>query len=164
MKNAWPVNAQALGGRHYRVNADGQPLIDQNFDSYSVEYTFADGTKFLFDGRCVTGAHGQFSSYIHGTKGSAIAARSGDYGGPAAIFANQTMTGKPVWQATDKTNPYQNEWDVLVKAIRNGTKHNEVYVSEDKISLEVCLPAKMGTVACERPGHLPKELKKVSNS
>jgi hypothetical protein len=36
------------------------------------------------------------------------------------------MTGKPVWQATDKTNPYQNEWDVLVKAIRNGTKHNEV--------------------------------------
>lgn len=126
MKNAWPVNAQALGGRHYRVNADGQPLIDQNFDSYSVEYTFADGTKFLFDGRCVTGAHGQFSSYIHGTKGSAIAARSGDYGGPAAIFSNQTMTGKPVWQATDKTNPYQNEWDVLVKAIRNGTKHNEV--------------------------------------
>ncbi len=40
MKNAWPVKAQALGGRHYRGTA-----VDQNFDSYSVEYTFDDGTK-----------------------------------------------------------------------------------------------------------------------
>jgi len=38
MKNAWPVKAQAVGGRHYRGN-----YVDQNFDSYSVEYTFADG-------------------------------------------------------------------------------------------------------------------------
>ena len=46
MKNAWPVKAHAVGGRHYRYNN-----VDQNFDSYSVEYTFADGTKFLMDGR-----------------------------------------------------------------------------------------------------------------
>jgi predicted dehydrogenase len=39
MKNAWPVRAHALGGRHYRGD-----YIDQNFDSYAVEYTFADGT------------------------------------------------------------------------------------------------------------------------
>jgi hypothetical protein len=40
MKNAWPVSAQASGGRHYRGDK-----VDQNFDSYSVEYTFADGAK-----------------------------------------------------------------------------------------------------------------------
>src|SRR5881296_2293310 len=40
MKNAWPVKAQALGARHYRGNH-----VDQNFDVYSVEYTFADGSK-----------------------------------------------------------------------------------------------------------------------
>src|SRR6266511_208912 len=37
MKNAWPVKAQAVGARHYRGNS-----VDQNFDNYSVEYTFAD--------------------------------------------------------------------------------------------------------------------------
>ena len=42
MKDAWPVQAQALGGRHYRGKS-----IDQNFDTYSVEYTFADGTKLF---------------------------------------------------------------------------------------------------------------------
>src|SRR5689334_11808456 len=40
MKGAWPVEAQALGGRHYRGNS-----LDQNFDTYAVEYTFPDGTK-----------------------------------------------------------------------------------------------------------------------
>src|SRR5437899_5428974 len=43
MKNAWPIKAQALGGRHYRHDPDGKLYIDQNFDSYSVEYTFPDG-------------------------------------------------------------------------------------------------------------------------
>lgn len=47
--------------------------------------------------------------------------------------------------------------------IPGGTKHNEVYVSEDKISIEVCLPAQMGTVPCERPAHLPEQLTPVSN-
>ncbi|MCX7827098.1 MAG: Gfo/Idh/MocA family oxidoreductase, partial [Verrucomicrobiae bacterium] len=46
MKNAWPVEAHALGGRHYRKNPDGVESIDQNLDTYAVEYTFADGTKF----------------------------------------------------------------------------------------------------------------------
>ena len=43
MKNAWPVKAQALGGRHYRLSPQGNRSVDQNFDAYSVEYTFADG-------------------------------------------------------------------------------------------------------------------------
>ncbi len=55
MKNAWPVKAQALGGRHYRKSPEGLDYVDQNFDTYSVEYTFADGTKFFFDGRCMDG-------------------------------------------------------------------------------------------------------------
>ena len=50
MKNAWPVQAQAIGGRHYRGDC-----VDQNFDTYGVEYTFADGTKFIMDGRCIDG-------------------------------------------------------------------------------------------------------------
>src|SRR5208283_3710468 len=56
MKNAWPVKAQALGGRHYKEAPDGKPYVDQNFDSYAVEYTFPDGAKLFMDGRCMPGA------------------------------------------------------------------------------------------------------------
>ena len=67
MKDAWPVEAKASGGRHYRGD-----YIDQNFDTYSVEYTFADGTKLFLEGRNIAGCHQEFASYAHGTKGSAV--------------------------------------------------------------------------------------------
>ena len=79
MKDAWPVRAQALGGRHYRqyTMPDGDKpyrgdSIDQNFDTYSVEYTFADGTKLFLNGRTIDGCYEDHSSWIHGTKGSAL--------------------------------------------------------------------------------------------
>ncbi len=142
MKNAWPVQAQALGGRHYKTNAEGIPFVDQNFDTYSVEYTFEDGTKMYFDGRCVEGAEGIYSSYVHGTKGSAIAARANDYNGPAAIYKGQNTNTKPVWQSTDNTNPYQNEWDSLVLAVRNDKPYNEV-----KRGVEASVTSSMGRMA-----------------
>ncbi len=130
MKNAWPVKAQALGGRHYRQSPEGTPYVDQNFDTYSVEYTYSDGTKFFFDGRCMTGCYDNFSSYIHGTKGSAIVSRTGDCGGPSSIYSGQTPKGSErTW--VSKTPPgeenwYQNEWNDLMDAIRNDQPYNEV--------------------------------------
>ncbi|MCO5297269.1 MAG: Gfo/Idh/MocA family oxidoreductase [Fimbriimonadaceae bacterium] len=143
MKNAWPVSAQALGGRHYKTNADGIPFVDQNFDTYSVEYTFEDGSKFYFDGRCVAGAHGIYSSYVHGTKGVAIAARANDCGGPAAIYSGQNPdSSKVVWQSKDNTNPYQNEWDELIAAIRADKPYNEV-----KRGVQASMVTSMGRMA-----------------
>ena len=142
MKNAWPVSAQALGGRHYKESPEGVRYVDQNFDTYSVEYTFADGGKLIFDGRCVNGAAGIYSSYVHGTKGMAIASRANDCGGPSAIFHNQNGTGQPVWQSTDNSNPYQNEWDELVLAVR----HNKPY-SEVKRGVSACVTSNMGRMA-----------------
>src|SRR5215468_8998280 len=75
MKNAWPVRAQAVGGRHQKQDSDGVPYVDQNFDTYSVEYIFEDGARMLLDGRCMTGCNDLYSSYVHGTKGSAIASK-----------------------------------------------------------------------------------------
>ena len=130
MKNSWPVRAQALGGRHYRTSPEGIPYIDQNFDTYSVEYTFEDGTKFFFDGRCITGCFDNFSSYIHGTKGSAVCSKSGDCGGPSTIFKGQTPNrSEQVWESktpAGEDNWYQNEWNDLMDAIRNGKPYNEV--------------------------------------
>jgi predicted dehydrogenase len=127
MKGKWPVKAQGVGGRHYKFADDGQPFVDQNFDSYGIEYTFDDDTKLYFDGRCMTGAQGVYSSHVHGTKGSAIAASSGDCDGPSITFKGTTENkGEEIWHSTDHSGPYQNEWDDLVEAILNDKPYNEV--------------------------------------
>ena len=62
MKNDYPIKAQALGGRHYRNSNTGQPYVDQNFDSYAVEYTFKDGTKLYYK----DWGHGEPVVLLHG--------------------------------------------------------------------------------------------------
>lgn len=42
-----------------------------------------------------------------------------------------------------------------------GLKHNETAISPDLELFEMSVPAKMGTVACEPPPHLPKTAVKV---
>ncbi|HOX56448.1 MAG TPA: Gfo/Idh/MocA family oxidoreductase [Candidatus Paceibacterota bacterium] len=146
MKNAWPVKAQALGGRHYKLNPEGLPYVDQNFDSYAVEYTFADGSKFYMDGRCVNGCNDIYSSYVHGSKGLAIAAKSSDCGGPSSIFKGQAMQ-RPnmLWSskvAPEEADPYQNEWNDLMDAIRNDKPYSEV-----EYGVKASLTSSMGRMA-----------------
>ncbi len=129
MKNAWPVKAQALGGRHYRQSPEGITYVDQNFDSYSVEYTYADGTKFLMDGRCMMGCKEFYASYAHGSKGMAVVSKSGDCGMPSSIYKGQDVNrADMLWESKvsgDERDPYQNEWNDLVNAIRNDKPYNE---------------------------------------
>jgi predicted dehydrogenase len=143
MKDAWPVKAQALGGRHYRQNSSGMPYVDQNFDTYSVEYTFADGAKMFFDGRHIVGCQPIYSSYVHGSKGLAIASKSGDCGAPSSLFKGQNpMRSNLLWESKQSSNPYQNEWDDLVEAIRKDQPYNEV-----KRGVEASLVTSMGRMA-----------------
>ncbi len=143
MKNAWPIKAQALGGRHYKQNSDGMIYVDQNFDSYAVEYVFADGARMLFDGRHITGCQPIYSSYVQGTKGMAIASKSGDCGAPASLFKGQTpMRSNMLWESTSNSNPYQNEWEDLIEAIREDKPYNEA-----KRGVEASLANSMGRMA-----------------
>lgn len=48
--------------------------------------------------------------------------------------------------------------------VPGGVRHNEIFASEDKETLEVSVPGKIGTVNVERPAHLPEKLQPVSNS
>jgi predicted dehydrogenase len=141
MKDAWPVKAQALGGRHYRRNC-----VDQNFDAYSVEYTFADGAKMFFDGRCMTGCNDIYSSYVHGSKGMGIASKANDCGAPSSIFKGQAMQrSNLVWTskiAPGQEDPYTNEWNDLVDAIRNDKPYSEV-----KRGVEASMVTSMGRMA-----------------
>ncbi len=130
MKNAWPVRCQALGGRHYKQDPEGRPYVDQNFDAYSAEYIFADGARMIMDGRCMTGCNSIYSSYAHGSKGSAIVSKSNDCDPPSMIFKGQNpQRSDMIWTskiAPDQTNPYENEWNDLVDAIRDDRPYNEV--------------------------------------
>ncbi len=129
MKNAWPVKAHSLGGRHYKHSPEGVAYVDQNFDTYSTEFTYADGTKFIMDGRCMTSCKDIYSSYAHGSKGMAVVSKSGDCGMPSSIHKGQDPTrSSMIWESKvsrDERNPYQNEWNDLVDAIRNDKPYNE---------------------------------------
>jgi len=124
MKNAWPVQAQALGGRHYRGDS-----VDQNFDTYSVEYTFPDETRFIMDGRCIPGCADIYNSFGHGSKGTATISHDGDCGVPSATFKGLgSSPASRIWASKvegDQASPYQNEWNDLVDAIRNNKPYNE---------------------------------------
>ena len=139
MKGSWPVKAHAVGGRHYRGND-----VDQNFDNYAVEYTFADGTKFFYYGRTMNGCHDEFSSHAHGSKGHAIISMSSHTPGKVRTFKGHSMAQNDlIWAYPQpEKNPYQLEWDDLVDAVRNNKPYNEA-----KRGAEASLVTSMGRMA-----------------
>jgi predicted dehydrogenase len=139
MKGSWPVKAQATGGRHYRGNA-----VDQNFDHYNVEYTFADGTKLYLVGRNESGCYSEFASYGHGTKGCCVITTSGHTPGKVRTFKGQDFTrDNMLWAYPQpEQSPYRLEWQDLITAIRQNTTYNEV-----KRGAEASLVTSMGRMA-----------------
>ena len=139
MKDAWPIQAQAIGGRHYRKES-----VDQNFDTYSVEYTYPDGTKLFYYGRNMPGCHNEFASYAHGSKGTAIISTSSHTPGKVRTFKGHTMNKEDqLWAFPQpEKSPYQLEWDDLIDAIRQDKPYNEV-----KRGAEASLVTSMGRMA-----------------
>ncbi len=135
MKNDWPIEAQASGGR-----TDRGEYVDQNFDHYSVEYTWKDGSKFFFEGRNITGCRNEFSTTVHGTKGMALVSTGGHLPARSAIFKGHNRTPEAtVWRAgSPEPNPYQMEWDDFVEAIRENKPYNEMERGV-KASLVTCM-------------------------
>ncbi len=145
MKNEWPVKAQALGGRHYKLSPEGIAYVDQNFDTYSVEYTYSDGTKFFFDGRTIAGCQEIYASYLHGSKGLAVASKHGDCGQPSSLYRTPATAADMIWESQvkpDELDPYQNEWNDLVDAVRDDKPYNET-----KRGVEASLVSNMGRMA-----------------
>ena len=145
MKNEWPVKAQALGGRHYKLSPEGIAYVDQNFDTYSVEYTYSDGSKFFFDGRTIAGCEEIYASYLHGSKGMAVASKHGDCGQPSSLYRTPATAADMIWESQvkpDELDPYQNEWNDLVDAVRDDKPYNET-----KRGVEASLVSNMGRMA-----------------
>lgn len=139
MKGSWPVRAHATGGRHYRGDA-----VDQNFDNYTVEYTYADGTKLYFVARYMANCQSEFASYVHGTKGCAIVSTSAHTPGRVRTFKGHNFDPKDqIWAFPQpEPNPYRMEWEDLVEAIRKNKPYNEA-----KRGAEASLVTSMGRMA-----------------
>jgi hypothetical protein len=143
IKGDFPIEAKAVGGRHYKtMERNGKVLVavDQNFDSYGVEYTFKDGTKALYEGRNMTGCHQEFAAYAHGTKGSAVISSASHTPAKSRLYKDHNISmsarGNPenlLWAfptgdrgANLEGNPYDIEWEELITAIREDKPYNEV--------------------------------------
>ena len=121
IKDAYPVTAHAVGGRAAN-NAD----CGQGLDSFTIEWTFQDGTKALDIVRWLPKCYTDFATYIHGTK--CAAQFSGwSHVGTVHTYKDQRCTNDNIaWRAPkEAVTPWQAEWDNLLDAIRKDKPHNE---------------------------------------
>ena len=118
-KGAWPVSAQAMGGRCYEQ-------AGSQFDHYTVEYTFADGTKLFAFSRHMNGCWETYSDYAHGSKSSAVIMTTLGAPKPRIYKSHNMVPQELVWEyGPEDCNPYIAEWQVLLDAIRQDKPHNE---------------------------------------
>ena len=139
IKNAWPVSVDGMGGRVPRCEDLGQ-----NIDVYSMEYTFADGTKAFCGFRRMSKTRSDFATYIHGTKCAAqFSGRT--HAATVHMFKDQRIEkSKIAWTPTkDAYSPWQYEWNDFIDSIRKDRPHNEL-----KRAVYSDLTSLMGRAAC----------------
>ncbi|MFZ2639567.1 MAG: Gfo/Idh/MocA family oxidoreductase [Verrucomicrobiia bacterium] len=139
IKDAWPVSAVGMAGRV----ADSKDC-GQNLDNYSIEYTFADGSKAFCGFYRINKARSDFATYIHGTK--CAAQFSGNVHAPTVHrFKDQrTDSDNIAWTPTpDTASPWQYEWNDFITSIRNDLPYNEC-----KRACYSDLTTLMGRAAC----------------
>jgi predicted dehydrogenase len=154
IKDAWPVSAVGMGGREPNSEDHGQ-----NLDIYSMEYTFADGTKAFCGFRRMKKARSEFATFIHGTK--CAAQFSGRvHAATVHMFKDQRIEKDNIsWTPTkDQYSPWQYEWNDFIYSIRNDRPHNEIQraVYSDMTSL-------MGRAACHTGQEVTWEQMMASN-
>jgi predicted dehydrogenase len=121
LKDEYPVSAHGVGGRAFNNTDRGQ-----NLDSYSVEWTFADGTKAYDVVRYIPKCETDFATYVHGTK--CAAQFSGNiHAGTVSIFNDQRIGKEHIkWEAPkEKMTPWQAQWQDFLAAIREDQPFNQ---------------------------------------
>lgn len=119
--DGWPVSCHGMGGREVGSTDRGQ-----NLDTYSMEYTFADGRKAFCGFRRAKDGHDEFATYVHGSK------RAAQFSGNvhrAVVHMYEDLridNNKIAWSPTpDAKNPWDYEWVDFIRAIRSNSPYNE---------------------------------------
>ncbi len=121
IKDAWPVSAHGVGGRV----ADSVDC-SQNLDSFSAEWTFADGTKAYDVVRYIPRCHDEFATYIHGTKRAAQF--SGNiHAATVRTYKDQRISRDNIlWEAPkEELTAWQAQWNDFIAAIRHNLPMNQ---------------------------------------
>jgi len=121
IKDAWPTMVHGVGGR-----VPNLPDCGQNHHAYSMEYTFPDGSVARVDNRNISKCHGDFVTYLHGTK-CAAQFSGAIHKSDVHTFKDQRLDENNItWKAEREKKPlHQYEWEVLLDAIINDKPHNE---------------------------------------
>lgn len=139
IKDGWPVSAHGLGGRVPNSTDCGQ-----NIDVYSMEYTFADGTKAFCGFRRINRTRSEFATFIHGTK--CAAQFSGNvHAATVRMYKDQRIEDSNISWTPEKDaySPWQYEWNDFIYSIRNDRAHNEC-----RRAVYSDLTTQMGRAAC----------------
>ncbi|MCG8511456.1 MAG: hypothetical protein MI741_19755, partial [Rhodospirillales bacterium] len=117
----WPVSCHGMGGREVGTTDHGQ-----NNDTYSMEYTFADGRKAFCGFRRAHKGHNEFATFVHCSK------KAGQFSGnvhraTVHMYNDQRISGNNIgWRPEgDKMSPWDYEWVNFIHSIRNDKPHNE---------------------------------------
>ena len=103
--DAYPVEAQGMGGRQVRTSKDYGHI----FDHHAVEFTYADGTKMFSQARQIPGCWRAVSEHAHGTKGASDVSKYS-----IQLDGKEEQRLKPP-RGQKWANPYQVEHDDLVR-------------------------------------------------
>lgn len=130
VKDAYPVQAQGMGGR---AVIDG-PDTGEVFDHFYIEYTYEDGTPLHSQIRIMDNTFNKNGAFFLGTNGSANY-REGI----------RDLSGKRVWKYRNKEkgNPYQIEHDKFFEAIIN-----DITLNDTEFGAKSTMTAIMGRMAC----------------
>ena len=139
IKDGWPVSCRGMGGRQPNSTDCGQ-----NLATYSMEYTFADGTKAFCGFRRQRNTTTDFATYIHGTR------RAAQFSGnvhkaTVHLFKDQRISRDNIaWTPhEDEESPWQYEWNNFIQSIITDRPHNEA-----KRAVYSDLTSLMGRAAC----------------
>ena len=121
LMDGWPVSCHGVGGREVGSDDHGQ-----NLDTYSMEYTFANGKKAFCGFRRALKGHSEFATFVHGSK------RAGQFSGnvhkaTVHMFKDHRIDKDNIaWTPTeDAETPWDYEWINFIDSIRNDKPHNE---------------------------------------
>lgn len=118
-KDQPPVKANGMGGRQVRIGCGNGQIFDHHF----VEYVYADGSRHYAQAKQQPGGWRHVSDNVHGTKG-VMTIGSGPYGlgGDADYNTPADRGGSEI-----ADNPYRQEHQDLLDAIRQGKPLNDGY-------------------------------------